>query len=194
MASGEHPSRRGAIVFPPMSAPRKEISSGKNPAIQRFRDAASGALDLMLAEGVRLVAEALDAGLAGRRGGGVAAARRQQRCANGCSRWRRSRLLRRRAGAAERAGDAAGRGRVAAAARSTEADLLRAASCRWSWSPPACAIPATSARCCARPRRPVRRGCITMKGGADPFRDKAVRGSMGSIFRLPVLHGLDAAA
>ena len=32
-----------------------------------------------------------------------------------------------------------------------------------------------------------------MAGGADPFRDKAVRGSMGSVFRLPVRHGLDAA-
>jgi TrmH family RNA methyltransferase len=37
-------------------------------------------------------------------------------------------------------------------------------------------------------------GCITLPGGADPFRDKAVRGSMGSIFRLPVLAGLDAVA
>ena len=36
-------------------------------------------------------------------------------------------------------------------------------------------------------------GCLTLQGGADPFRDKAVRGSMGSIFRLPVRHGLDAA-
>ncbi len=36
-------------------------------------------------------------------------------------------------------------------------------------------------------------GCVTLRGGADPFRDKAVRGSMGSVFRLPVLHGMDAA-
>lgn len=35
-------------------------------------------------------------------------------------------------------------------------------------------------------------GVLTLKGGADPFRDKAVRGSMGSIFRLPCVHGLDA--
>lgn len=35
-------------------------------------------------------------------------------------------------------------------------------------------------------------GVITLKGGADPFRDKAVRGSMGSVFRLPIRHGLDA--
>jgi TrmH family RNA methyltransferase len=37
-------------------------------------------------------------------------------------------------------------------------------------------------------------GVLTMQGGADPFRDKAVRGSMGSVFRLPVLHGMDAPA
>ena len=36
-------------------------------------------------------------------------------------------------------------------------------------------------------------GCLTMRGGADPFRDKAVRGSMGSVFRLPVRHGMSAA-
>jgi len=35
-------------------------------------------------------------------------------------------------------------------------------------------------------------GCLTMQGGADPFRDKAVRGSMGSVFRLPIRHGLAA--
>jgi len=35
-------------------------------------------------------------------------------------------------------------------------------------------------------------GCLAMRGGADPFRDKAVRGSMGSIFRLPVHYGLEA--
>lgn len=37
-------------------------------------------------------------------------------------------------------------------------------------------------------------GVVTLRGGADPFRDKAVRGSMGSVFRLPVVHGWDAAA
>ena len=39
---------------------RKQISSSKNPIVQRFRDAAVGKLEgLMLAEGTRLVAEAL---------------------------------------------------------------------------------------------------------------------------------------
>lgn len=33
-------------------------------------------------------------------------------------------------------------------------------------------------------------GLLTLAGGADPFRDKAVRGSMGSILRLPTRPGL----
>lgn len=36
-------------------------------------------------------------------------------------------------------------------------------------------------------------GCLTIRGGADPFRDKAVRGSMGSVFRLPIRHGMTEA-
>ena len=49
--------------MPRMSRPPRSVESVKNPAVQRFRDAATGAGDLMLAEGVRLVREALDAGL-----------------------------------------------------------------------------------------------------------------------------------
>ncbi|MBK8976039.1 MAG: RNA methyltransferase [Planctomycetes bacterium] len=37
-------------------------------------------------------------------------------------------------------------------------------------------------------------GFVALQGGADPFRDKAVRGSAGSVMRLPIRHGLDAAA
>lgn len=45
-------------------ARNKQISSSKNPAVQRFRDAAAGKLEgIMLAEGSRLVIEALDEGL-----------------------------------------------------------------------------------------------------------------------------------
>lgn len=35
-------------------------------------------------------------------------------------------------------------------------------------------------------------GMLVVEGSADPFRDKALRGSSGSVFRLPVLAGLDA--
>ncbi|MCC6783281.1 MAG: RNA methyltransferase [Planctomycetes bacterium] len=37
-------------------------------------------------------------------------------------------------------------------------------------------------------------GFIAQKGSADPFREKAVRGSSGSVLRLPTLRGLDAPA
>lgn len=33
-------------------------------------------------------------------------------------------------------------------------------------------------------------GLLAMKGGADPFRDKAVRGSSGSAFRVPIATGI----
>ncbi len=47
-----------------MPADRAIVTSTKNPIVQRFRAAAAGdAPDVMLAEGVRLVAEALDADL-----------------------------------------------------------------------------------------------------------------------------------
>lgn len=37
-------------------------------------------------------------------------------------------------------------------------------------------------------------GFIALAGSADPFREKAVRGSSGSVLRLPVLRGLDVPA
>lgn len=36
-------------------------------------------------------------------------------------------------------------------------------------------------------------GFVALEGGADPFRDKAVRGSAGSVLRLPTVHGVSAA-
>jgi TrmH family RNA methyltransferase len=179
-----------------MTSSRREVSSGKNPAIQRFRDAAVGALDgVMLAEGVRLVGEALDAGMkvveaaVSPRLGDAALRDRLQAAAASfleCSDEVMARmsaletpqgvavLLERpvRDEAALLAGDLAPLVVVAAGVRDPGnlGSLLRTAE----------AAGAT--------------GVVTMLGGADPFRDKAVRGSMGSIFRLPVRHGLDAAA
>ncbi|MEE2886753.1 MAG: RNA methyltransferase [Planctomycetota bacterium] len=37
-------------------------------------------------------------------------------------------------------------------------------------------------------------GMLVVEGSADPYRDKALRGSAGSVFRLPVLAGLDESA
>jgi len=179
-----------------MSAPRKEISSGKNPAVQRFRDAAAGALEgVMLAEGVRLVGEALDAGLqvleaavSPRLADRALRERLQQKAQSflECSDEVLARMsaLETPQGVAvllgkpivdEEAllhGDLAPLVVVAAGVRDPGnlGSLLRTAEAAGA------------------------SGALTMQGGADPFRDKAVRGSMGSIFRLPVLHGFDAAA
>jgi RNA methyltransferase, TrmH family len=177
-----------------MSRPPRSLSSTKNPAVQRFHDAASGdAPGLMLAEGVRLVAEALDAGLevveaavSPRLGDADLRARLQQRARSylECSDAVLEKLsaldtpqgvavvLARREVAEQ---DLLGRGVaplvvVAAGVRDPGnlGSLLRAAEAAGA------------------------SGCLTLRGGADPFRDKAFRGSMGSIFRLPVQHGLDA--
>jgi TrmH family RNA methyltransferase len=162
--------------------------------VQQFRDAAAGeAAGVMVAEGVRLVGEALDAGLE------LLVAAVSPRCGDAALRGRLERhaaeflecsdevmarlsaletppgvaVVVRRPSAAEAdllAGDVAPLVVVAAGVRDPGnlGSLVRTAE----------AAGAT--------------GCITMQGGADPFRDKAVRGSMGSIFRLPVLHGLQA--
>jgi TrmH family RNA methyltransferase len=178
-----------------MSVERR-ITSARNPLVQRFRAAAAGELEgVMLAEGVRLVGEALaarvpvleavvsprltDAALRARLQevapsfvecsddvlGALSAVETPQGVAV---------LLRRPvAGDAELLrGDVAPLVVVAAGVRDPGnlGSLLRTAE----------AAGAT--------------GCVTLKGGADPFRDKAVRGSMGSVFRLPVRHGLDETA
>ena len=173
---------------------RRELTSAKNPAIQRFRAAAAGELEgVLLAEGVRLVAEALDAGM---------------------------QVV--EAAVSPRLTDTALRDRLQRSTRSflecTDDVLARLSALE---SPQGVAVllqkPVREDRAllgetlaplvvvAAGVRDPGNlgsllrtaeaagaSGCITMKGGADPFRDKAVRGSMGSIFRLPVLHGLDA--
>ena len=68
-----------------------------------------------------------------------------------------------------------------------------AAGRRCSSAPPTFRIPATSAPSSARPRPAAPRGVITTPGGADPFGWKAVRGAMGSAFRLPIVRASSAA-
>lgn len=175
-------------------ATRREITSGKNPAVQRFRDAADGKLpDLLLAEGPRLVREALAAGLR------IDTAAWSPRCAD---RDLARDLVERAATFLDCNDEAMARlssldtpQGVAVLVQRKRVDLRDLLA----------GVPLVVA--CAGLRDPgnlgsVLRtaeaagatGCISCSGGADPFRDKAVRGSMGSIFRLPVVHGLDPAA
>lgn len=176
----------------PMSEPRA-ITSARNPAVQRFRDAA--ALDgVLLAEGARLVGEALDAGLQ------VVAAAVSPRCEPAL----RERLQHAAGELLECSPDVMQRlsaletapGVAVLLRRPTvaEADLLARAR------PPLVVVaagvrdPGNLGALLRTAEAAGASGVVTMAGGADPFRDKAVRGSMGSVFRLPVQHGRDAAA
>lgn len=178
-----------------MSAPRKEISSGKNPAIQRFRDAAVGALEgVMLAEGAKLVVEALDAGLQ------VLEAAVSPRCAD---QKLRERLQQQAQSYLECSDEVLGRmsaletpqGVAVLLAKPdvAEGELLGRDLAPLVVVAAGVRDPGNLGSLLRTAEAAGATGCITMKGGADPFRDKAVRGSMGSLFRLPVLHGLDAA-
>lgn len=172
----------------------KQITSTKNPVVQRFRAAAAGKSEgVVLAEGVRLVGEALAAGAEI-----IAVA------------------------FSPRLGDEALRSRLSAAApevfECTDAVLARLSQLetpqgvavlvrRREWRDEdllkgdlaPLVVVAAGVRDPGNLGSLVRTaeaagasGLLTMRGGADPFRDKAVRGSMGSIFRLPVRHGDDA--
>lgn len=173
---------------------RKAITSTKNPIVQQFRDAAAGALEgVLLAEGARLVNEALDAGLQ------VVAAAVSARCDDTAL---RDRLQQATANCFEVAPDVMARMSaletppgVAVLLRQPatgEADLLRRESVPLVVVAAGVRDPGNLGSLLRAAEAAGASGCITMRGGADPFRDKAVRGSMGSVFRLPVLHGLDA--
>lgn len=179
-----------------MSNDRREVTSAKNPVVQRFRAAAVGDLEgVMLAEGVRLVAEALDAGMqvieaaVSPRLADVGLRDRLQQNARSfleCS----DELLARLSALETPQGVAVLLQKPAREERALLGDTLAplvvvAAGLR---------DPGNLGSLLRTAEAAGASGCITMHGGADPFRDKAVRGSMGSIFRLPVLHGLDVAA
>ncbi len=179
-----------------MAPPRKVISSGRNPAVQRFRDAAAGRLDgVLLAEGVRLVREALDAGME------VLEAAVSPRLADA---ELRDRLQQRAGSVLECSDDVLARlsaletpqGVAVLLARREvrEDDLLHGDLAPLVVVAAGVRDPGNLGSLLRTAEAAGASGCITMHGGADPFRDKAVRGSMGSVFRLPVLHGLDAAA
>lgn len=178
-----------------MDAPRKEISSGRNPAIQRFRDAAAGALGgAMLAEGVRLVREALDAGLP------VLEAALSPRCSDAAL---RERLQQQARSFLEVTDEVLGRmsaletpqgvAVLLAIPDAPEAKLLQGDLAPLVVVAAGLRDPGNLGALLRTAEAAGATGVLTMQGGADPFRDKAVRGSMGSVFRLPVRHGLDAA-
>lgn len=179
-----------------MKPERRNITSAKNPAVQRFRDAAAGKLDdLMLAEGVRLVGEAVAAGLE------IVEAAVSPRLHDEAL---RERLRERAASFLECSDDVLARLSAVETPQGVAVLLRRpavdeAALLRGDLSP--LVVVAAGVRDPGNLGSMLRTaeaagatGFVTLRGGADPFRDKAVRGSMGSVFRLPVVHGLDVDA
>lgn len=175
-----------------MPRPPRSVTSAKNPAVQRFRDAAAGTSgDFLLAEGVRLVWEAVQAGMHVVEAAVSpkltddalrdALAERAESFLD-CSDQMLSRLsaLDTPQGVAVRLARPSYDD-----ARLLGEDLVPlvvvAAGLRDPGNLGAVMRTAEAAGATS---------CLTIRGGADPFRDKAVRGSMGSVFRLPVRHGM----
>jgi TrmH family RNA methyltransferase len=178
-----------------MAQKSRSLTSAKNPVVQRFRDAAAGKADgLMVAEGVRLLWDAVRAGAE------VVEVAVSPKLAD----------VELRDALAERAAsfldvsDALLQRLSALDTSQAVAAILR----RPVWDDGALlgdelaplVVAAAGLRDPGNVGAVLRSaeaagatGCLTLQGGADPFREKAVRGSMGSIFRLPVRHGLAAA-
>lgn len=179
-----------------MSALRtRSVSSPRNPLVQRFRAAAAGdEPDVLLAEGVRLCGEGLAAGLA------VVAAAVSPRL-------RDEQLAERlRAEAAEmfECSDAVlarasaldthqGVAALFARPRWRDEDLLRGGPAPLVVAAAGVRDPGNLGALLRAAEAAGASGVATLQGGADPWREKAVRGSMGSVFRLPIRHGMAAA-
>jgi TrmH family RNA methyltransferase len=182
--------------MPPMTPPApKSITSTKNPIVMRFRAAATGDDDgALLAEGARLVAEGLDAGL-------------QVHAALVSPRLREQALGERlRAAAAEFAECSdevlarvstlethQGVAAVFARPRHAPADLLRSDLSPLVVAAAGVRDPGNLGALLRTAEAAAATGFIALAGGADPFREKAVRGAMGSTFRLPTLAGMQPA-
>lgn len=178
-----------------MAADPPFVTSTRNPLVQRFRAAAAGDLpEAMMAEGVRLVAEAVAAGLR------VHEAAVAPRCTDAALRAR----LREVAGSFVECSDAVlaalssvdtPQGVAVVLARPAVADdaLVRGDAAPLVVAAAGLRDPGNLGAVIRTAEAAGASGVLTMRGGADPFRDKALRGSMGSVFRLPVRHGADAA-
>ncbi len=187
----------GSSCYPrPAMVRAQHITSAKNPLFKRFKDAALGKLDgLLVAEGVRLAAEVLDAEIEVEE---AAVAPRLESTTAG--RALQERLE--RSGAAlsfvpnnvfERLSSLTTHQGVALLAKKPRHALHELTGD--SLAP--LVVLAAGVRDPGNLGALIRTseaagadGLIALAGGADPFREKAVRGSMGSVFRLPVVGGI----
>ncbi len=171
--------------------PAPTITSRHNPLVARFKAAADHDPQWMLLDGAHLVAEALDAGLAV-----DCVAVDPDRLADGEFDALSAKAARR----------SAGRGQPLRARRDEPGSHTQRASSRWRrvramrptvmHAGTALLVGAVDIQDPGNLGAVVRAaeaggasGVVTTPGGADPFGWKAVRGSMGSVFRLPVVAG-----
>lgn len=175
-----------------------EVTSAKNPIVQRVRDAAGGASeDELVVEGVRVVEDLLATELAIRAAvfspklvrhkGGWDLRRRLEQRADQCFECPDS-LLERISALTTHQGVLA----IAMRPRHAAEALLQPA--------PALVVVAAGVRDPGNLGAMLRAaeasgatGFVAMRDGADPYRDKAVRGSAGSALRVPMLTGVDEA-
>ncbi len=178
-----------------MHDPRsKNVTSTKNPLVQRFRAAAQGDDEnVVFAEGVRLVQEGVDAGVPVL----VAAV---------SPRLREPALGERLRGVAGEFLECTDEVLARASALEThqgvavlfarrvwqDADLLKGERAPLVLCAAGVRDPGNLGALLRSSEAAGATGVLTLKGGAEPYRDKAVRGSMGSVFRLPIQHGRDA--
>lgn len=169
------------------------ITSVKNPIVQRFRAAAAGEdPTAMVVDGIRLVEEALDSGCRLRE---IATSPRLVSSERG-------RALRRRLAPLEVVEDCSDDVLTRISNLVTHQGVAAIVE-RPQWRAedllayPALLVIAAGVRDPGNLGALVRTaeaagatGLVTLAGSADPFRDKAVRGSAGSVLRLPVLPGL----
>lgn len=169
------------------------ITSPKNPLVRRFREAAQGdPPEVMLVDGIKLVTEALDAKLplleaaiTSRLFGSDAGKALRRRLEHDAPKLHEvsDALLERISGVSTPQGVSAIFRRPAYQAadlRGAKPLLVVAAGIKDPGNLGAMIRSAEAAGAT---------GVLTTAGGADPFRDKALRGSAGSVFRLPTIGG-----
>jgi TrmH family RNA methyltransferase len=172
----------------------RSITSTKNPLVQRFRAAAAGEEEFVVfAEGLRLVQEGVDAGapvLAA-----MVSPRLREKALGETLKSKAKEFFDVTDEVLERASALDTHQGVAvlfAKRKWEDDDLLRGKQAPLVLCAAGVRDPGNLGALLRSSEAAGATGVITLKGGADPFRDKAVRGSMGSVFRLPIRHGLDA--
>lgn len=173
--------------------PNPSITSPKNPLVRRFQDAARGAPpEVMLAEGIKLVSEALEAkvpveeAVVGSRLLGSELGRNVRR------------RLEREAGRIHEVSDPVlerisgvktPQGVLAILRRPAyqRDDLLARGAAPLVVVAAGVKDPGNLGALVRVAEAAGASGLLALQGGADPYRDKALRGSAGSVFRLPTL-------